>query len=224
MSQPNTSNQTSAAQTAALDARSWGHAEDFVQPGDVLRDARSKAVELGLETISNGSITALRFITRLLQAKAVVEIGTGTGVSGLAIFEGMGNEGILTSIDPEPERQDAARQEFRAAGIPSNRFRLIAGIPLDVLPKLRDGAYDLVFINGDKLEYVEYVAQSLRLLRHGGVVVLNDALWKGLVADPDNEDDETLIIREALAAVSETEEFTSMLLPVGNGLLAAIKA
>ncbi|MGO4956531.1 O-methyltransferase [Luteococcus sp. Sow4_B9] len=221
MSQPNTPNQTSPA---ALDARSWDHAESFVQPGDVLRDARDKAVELGLAPISTGSITALRFIARLVQARAVVEIGTGTGVSGLAIFEGMGQEGILTSIDPEPQRQDAARQEFRAAGIPSNRFRLIAGIPLDVLPKLRDGAYDMVFINGDKLEYVEYVAQALRLLRHGGVVVLNDALWKGLVANPDNEDDETLIIREALAAVAETEEFTSMLLPVGNGLLAAIKA
>ena len=92
-----------------------------------------------------------------------------------------------------------------------------------MLPKLRDGAYDMVFVNGDKLEYVEYVAQALRLLRHGGVVVLNDALWKNLVADADNEDDETVIIREALAAVAETEEFTSVLLPVGDGLLAAIK-
>ncbi|MEL4359083.1 MULTISPECIES: O-methyltransferase [unclassified Luteococcus] len=207
-----------------LDTRSWGYAEDFVKPDERIRDARNQAVELGIETISNGTTTALRFLARLVQAKAIVEIGTGSGVSGLAFYEGMGSDGILTSIDPQSDRQAAARKEFISAGVRSNRIRLIAGTPLDVLPKLRDGAYDLVFINGDKLEYVEYVAQSLRLLRHGGVVVLHDALWRNLVADPDNEDDETVIIREALAAVEETEEFTSVLLPVGDGLLAAIKA
>ncbi len=122
------------------------------------------------------------------------------------------------------ERQAAARRAFTGAGIAPQRFRLIASAPLEVLGKLRDGAYDLVFINGDKLEYVEYVAQALRLLRHGGVLVLNDALWHNLVAASDNEDDETLIIREALQSVSETEEFTSTLLPVGDGLLAAVKA
>lgn len=216
-------NDIDSSSETTLDARSWGYAEDFVRPDEHLRDARQQAVSLGIETISNGAATALRFLTRLVQARAVVEVGTGSGVSGLAIFGGMGNEGILTSIDAEADRQAAARKEFQDAAIPSRRIRLIAGTPLDVLPKLRDGAYDMVFINGDKLEYVEYVAQALRLLRHGGVVVLHDALWKNLVADADNEDDETVIIREALAAVAETEEFTSVLLPVGDGLLAAIK-
>lgn len=220
MTQPDT---TPSTTEPSLDARSWGYAEDFVAPDQLLRDAREQAVGLGIDTLSNGAATALRFLARLVQARAVVEVGTGTGVSGLALFEGMGRDGILTSIDAEAERQAAARKEFSSAGIASQRFRLIAGTPLDVLPKLRDGAYDMVFINGDKLEYVEYVAQALRLLRHGGVVVLHNALWRNLVADPDNEDDETLIIREALAAVAETEEFTSVLLPVGDGLLAAIK-
>lgn len=220
VTQPNISTPTSSA---APTARSWDHAEDFVSPGEVLRHAREQSVALGVPTISNGAASVLRFLARSVQAKAVVEVGTGTGVSALAMFEGMGDEGIITSIDPQVDQQAAARKEFVAAGIRSNRFRLIAGTPLDVLPKLRDGAYDMVFVNGDKLEYVEYVAQALRLLRHGGIVVLNDALWNNLVADAENEDDETVIIREALAAVAETEEFTSVLLPVGGGLLAAIK-
>ena len=67
------------------------------------------------------------------------------------------------------------------------------------------------------------MAQALRLLRHGGLVVLNDALWQNKVADPDNEDDEAVIIREALNAVLETEELTPALLPVGEGLLVAVK-
>ena len=91
------------------------------------------------------------------------------------------------------------------------------------MPKLRDGAYDVVFINGDKLEYVEYVAGSLRLLRHGGMLIVNDALWHNEVADQSVETDESIIIREALDAVTASESYTQALLPVGNGLLVAVK-
>lgn len=219
MSQPNT-----IPSPIGLDARSVGFAEDFVGPDEHLRAARESSLEMGIETLSNGAASALRFLATLTQAKAVVEVGTGTGTSGMAMFEGMAADGVITSIDTEVDRQALARETFTKAGIPNRRIRLIAGLPLDVLPKLRDGAYDMVFVNGDKLEYVEYVAQALRLLRHGGVMVLNDALWRNLVADPDNEDDETVIIREALASVTETEEFTPLMLPLGDGLLAAVKA
>ena len=202
---------------------SWGFAEDFVPLDDAISRSRQNAVGMGLDAPSGGTVSVLRLVARMVQARAVVEIGTGAGATGLALFEGMDPAGVLTSIDSEPDRQGAARQAFAAAGLKPQRFRLIAGSPLDVLPKLRDGAYDLVLINGDKLEYVEYLAQSLRLLRHGGVVVMNDALWHNLVADEGNEDDETLIIREALQSVQATEEFTSALLPVGNGLMIAVK-
>ena len=202
---------------------SWEFAEDFAPLDDAIRRSRQAAAGMGLEAPSGGTVSALRLIARMVQAHAVVEIGSGAGTTGLALFEGMDTAGVLTSIDTEPERQAAARQSFAAAGLKPQRFRLISGAPLDVLPKLRDGAYDLVLVNGDKLEYVEYLAQSLRLLRHGGVVVMNDALWHNLVADESNDDDETLIIREALQSVQETEEFTAALLPVGNGLLVAVK-
>jgi len=100
---------------------------------------------------------------------------------------------------------------------------LIAGVPLDVLPKLRDGAYDIVFVNGDKLEYVEYVAQASRLLRSGGVLIINDVLLANKIADPHNEDDEALIIREALQAVELDDALTAVIVPLGDGLLAAVK-
>lgn len=208
----------------SLSAASWDFAEDFIPVDESIAHARQAAVTLGIEAPSLGTLTALRLFARLVGATSVVEVGTGAGSTGLALFEGMQPNGVLTSIDAEPERQAEARRAFVSVGIRTQRFRLIAGTPLDVLPKLRDGAYDLVFINGDKLEYVEYVAQALRLLRHGGIVILNNALWRGLVADPANEDDETLIIREALQSVQLTEEFTSALLPVGDGLLVAAKA
>ena len=83
-------------------------------------------------------------------AKAVAEIGTGTGVSGIHLLHGMRPDGVLTTVDPEPERQQFARQAFRAAGFAGNRARFIPGRALDVLPRLADGGYDLVFCDGDR--------------------------------------------------------------------------
>ena len=93
-----------------------------------------------------------------------------------------------------------------------------------MLNNLRDGAYDIVFINGDKLEYAEYLDQALRLLRPGGLVILNEVLWRNKVADPSDEEDEALIIRETLTAAIENEGLMSALLPVGEGLFVAVTA
>ena len=105
-------------------------------------------------------------------AKAVVEIGTGAGVGSVYLLRGMRPDGVLTTIDVEPEHHRAARETFAEAGIASNRVRLISGRALDVLPRLTDGAYDLVFCDADKKEYAGYLEQALRLLRpgrHGGL-------------------------------------------------------
>ena len=207
-----------------LDAASLGFAEDFARLGETVHQARETALVGGANPVSGGVAAALTFLARVLDARAVVEVGTGTGVTGLALFAGMAPEGILTSIDAETDWQLEARAAFTRAGLPARRFRLIAGAALDVLPNLRDGAYDLVLINGDKLEYVEYVAQGLRLLRPGGVLAVHDALWHNLVADPRNDDDETVIIREALEAIQANDDLATVMVPLGDGLLAAVKA
>jgi predicted O-methyltransferase YrrM len=208
---------------SAPDPRSWEYADEFVALSPEVSAAREAALAGEWSPVGTGTAALLTLLTRAINAHTVVEIGTDAGVTGLSLLEGMDRKGVLTSIDAETDRQAAARVAFESAGMRSNQFRLIAGMPLDVLPKLRDGAYDLVLVNGDRLEYVEYVSQALRLLRHGGMVVVNDALAENRIADPDNEDDETLIIRETLDSIQETEEFMPVLLPVGSGLLLAIK-
>ena len=215
-----------AGQTSAKSAprpASWAYAEDFVAESDAAFNAREAAVEFGVSPISRGTASTLTMLAQLVQARAVVEIGTGSGVSGLALFAGMQPDGVLTSVDIETEHQQAAREGFSAVGIPPRRFRLIPGPALNVLPKLSDGAYDLVFIDADKLEYPEYVDQALRLLRHGGLLVLDNALWHDRTADDTNTDDHTESIRSALAAISDNEDLVSALLPVGDGLLVAVK-
>jgi predicted O-methyltransferase YrrM len=165
----------------------------------------------------------LTLLARAVQAKAVVEIGTGSGVSGLALFAGMQPDGVLTSVDIEPEHQHAARTAFLAVGIPTQRFRLISGAALSVLPRLSDGAYDMVFVDADKSEYPEYVEQGLRLLRHGGLLAVDNALWHDRTADPAQGDEQTDAIRSAITAVKENDDLVASLLPVGDGLLVAIK-
>ncbi|MFT3971665.1 MAG: class I SAM-dependent methyltransferase [Micropruina sp.] len=213
-----------SAAKAATPSPSWAFSEEFVPDDDTMRLARAASRQLALTPASQGVTSALTFFARLINARAVVEIGTGAGVSGLALIRGMASDGILTSIDLETEHQVAARQIFAAEGIPPRRARLIAGSALNVLPKLSDGAYDMVVVDGDPLEFVEYVDQSQRLLRDGGLLVLHHALWRGQVAEEANEDDETVIIREALQAVQGMEDLTATLLPVGDGLLVAVKA
>lgn len=218
------SNRGRSGNQAAPRAASWAYAEEFATEPDGAADARVEAGELGGTPVSRGAASLLTVLAKSIGARAVVEIGTGGGVSGLAFFAGMNEQGILTSVDPEHDHQTAARNAFTSAGIPNRRFRLIAGQPLDVLPKLSDGAYDLVWINGDKLEYGEFVAESMRLLRHGGLLVVHNALWSNKVADPNNTEDETIVIREALAGIQADEDLTVSLVPVGDGLLVAVKA
>src|SRR5919205_360039 len=209
--------------TDPINAESWSYSEAFVAEDDILKRARERAQEVGVTAIGSGGGAALRFLASVLDARAVVEIGTGTGVSGLWLLRGMRADGVLTTVDIEAEHQRLARRSFSEAGIASQRARTIAGAALDVLPRLTDGHYDLVFCDGDKTEYSAYLHEALRLLRPGGVVAFDNALWHDRVADPAQRDQDTVAIRDLGRTVAERDDLVSVLLPVGDGLLAAKK-
>src|SRR3982750_3967784 len=201
----------------------WSYAEAFVPEDDILLAARARAEEVGVVPIGAGGGATLRFLASVLEARAVVEIGTGTGVSGLGLLRGMRADGVLTTVDIEAEHQRLARQSFTEAGIPTQRARTISGAALEVLPRLTDGHYDLVFCDGDKAEYAAYLKEALRLLRPGGVVAFDNALWHDRVADPAQRDEETTVIRELGKEIAGHESLVPLLLPVGDGLLVAKK-
>nr|WP_237447947.1 O-methyltransferase [Nocardioides flavescens] len=188
-----------------------------------MRHARERATEVGVVPIGPGGGAALQFLAAVLEARAVVEVGTGTGVSGLWLLRGMRSDGVLTTVDIETEHQRLARETFTEAGIANQRARTIAGAALDVLPRLTDGHYDVVFLDGEKTEYSAYLREALRLLRPGGVVAIDNVLWHDRVADASVRDEETLAIRDLLREVEEHEGLVPLLLPVGDGLLMAKK-
>lgn len=200
---------------------SWQFSENFHAEDPTILTARARGEEFNATPLGAGAGAALRFLATLLDARAVVEIGTGAGVSGLWLLRGMRHDGVLTTVDINAENHRVARETFAAAEIDQSRVRLITGRALDVLPRLTDAAYDLIFVDGDKTEYGLYLEQAVRLLRPGGLVAFDNALWHNRIADPAKRDASTLAIRALVNAVREDERLTSVLLPVGDGLLCA---
>lgn len=207
--------------TLSVLQRNLAYVEDSVAEDDVLQSVRERAVELGAAPVPPPVGVMLSMFAQMLGARSVAEVGTGAGVSGLWLLDGMRPDSTLTTIDWEPELQRAAREGFRAAGLAPTRTRLINGRASDVIPRLADGAYDLVFIDAAPQEHPQYVAQGVRLLRPGGTIVLHNALLSGRVPDPTHRDPTTLAVRAAARAIAEDQHLTSMLIPVGDGLLCA---
>ena len=202
------------------------YAEDFLSEDDVLLAARERAAQLGTGAVLPGTGAALGVLAAAAGARAVVEIGTGTGVASLYLLRGMPDDGVLTTIDAEVEHHRAAKEAFAEAGLRPTRTRTISGRALDVLPRLTDAAYDLVLLSltGDMVEAApEYLAQAVRLLRAGGVLVIDHALWHDRVADPARRDEATTAVRELGRAVRSDDRLRPALLPVGDGLLVAVR-
>jgi predicted O-methyltransferase YrrM len=178
--------------------------------------------------VSPATGAALRLMAAALDAKSVVEVGTGTGVSGVYLLRGMRPDGVLTTVDLEPGRQRLARAAFAAAGFVANRARVIPGEAADVLPRLADGQYDLVFCDADPAGAAEYLAEALRLLRPGGMVCFEGTL-EALAAqrhrgeEPILRDPVVAAVREVVRAVREDPRLLPALLPIGRGLLCAIR-
>ena len=208
----------------SITAGTLAYLDEFFPEDDALIAARRNAAEVGgAAPVSPTTGGALRFMAGAVGARSVVEIGTGCGASGIWLLRGMRPGAVLTSVDVEPEHQRLARAAFLAAGFPSARYRLIGGLALEVLPRLADDAYDIVFCDADRQESGEYLVAALRLLRPGGIVIYNAAL-PGIAAGErlptDSEAVEAASLREQVRA---DEHLVPLLLPVGNGLLAAVK-
>ncbi|MFW0784267.1 O-methyltransferase [Gordonia sp. CPCC 206044] len=200
------------------------YAESAIVEDDALVAARARAEELGATAVSPAVGALLALLARSCDAHAVAEIGTGAGVSGLWLLAGMAADGVLTTIDPEPEHHRAARQSFAAADIAPGRTRLINGTPTEVLPRLSDSTYDLVFVDGPLIHHPRNVAEAVRMLRPGGVVVVHNATADGAVADPTRTDPPAAAAREAAMLIADDERLLPVVIPLGAGVLAAAKA
>lgn len=198
-------------------------ANSYLPETEIMQRARLRGEEIGAYDTTPAVGSLIRYLTHLIGATSIVEVGTGAGVSGLWILPAMSSKGLFTSIDDEIENAKLARQAFDEAGIPATRYRLITGNSGEIVGKLADSLYD-IFILRKSREILESVDNAHRSLRPGGILVIDKALLAGKVADPTQRDEESIAHRESIKVIREAREsWLPMLLPVGDGVLVATK-
>ncbi|MCB1287652.1 MAG: O-methyltransferase [Mycobacterium sp.] len=199
------------------------HAEASISEDEIVSAARERAVDAGAGAVTPAVGALLSLLARLSGGRAVVEVGTGAGVSGLWLLSGMREDGVLTTIDVEPEHQRLAKLAFTEAGIGPGRTRLIAGRAQEVLTRLADESYDLVFIDATPTQQSQFVTEGVRLLRPGGVIVVHRASLDGRAGDPAAHDAEVTAVREAARLIAEDDRLNPVLVPLGDGVLIAAR-
>ena len=197
-------------------------AEDFAHEDYFMQLARKNGVEVGVIDPTPAVGNFLKFATQLTGAKSVVEIGTNSGVGGLWVLQGLTNDGVLTTIDAEREHSKIAKMVFEEADIPATKYRIITGNLIDVVGKLADNTYELL-ITRDAMDLFEIIQESYRLLKSGGLLIIDQALSNGKVADTTQRDPESIARRDAIKVIKEDARWSSSVIPIGAGILVAHK-
>jgi predicted O-methyltransferase YrrM len=200
------------------------YSETFIAEDSVKSAARARGVENGVTDVSQGAGAYLRQLAHQIKAQSVVEVGTGSGVGSLWLLEGMLSSGTLTSIDDEMEHSSIAKVALAEAEIEQPRFRLITNSVMDVMTKLTDRAYDLVVFRHNPEDLSFAISEAHRILRSGGVFVIDNFFGGGKVPDPAQRDPKTIALRDAGKSIkSDTDSWVTSLVPIGDGLLLATK-
>ena len=159
----------------------------------------------------------LHLIIKISNIKNVLEIGTFTGLSALTISLALPDNGKLIALDKNEETNKIASDFFKKAN-QDHKIQTIIKPAFESLKDLKNNKFDMVFIDADKMNYKEYYEKSLELLSKGGLVIIDNVLWHGEVADKKNNDKFTINIREFNKFVSEDKRVEQIIIPLGDGM------
>ena len=166
----------------------------------------------------------LHLIVKISNIKKILEIGTFTGLSGLAMSLSLPKDGKLVTLDKNAERNKIASNFFKKAK-QENKIKTIIGPALESIGNLKKEKqkFDLVFIDADKENYKNYYNESLDLIEKNGLIIVDNVLWHGEVADPNNQEKLTIIIREFNTYINKDKRTENLIIPVGDGLTVCRK-
>ena len=159
----------------------------------------------------------LHLMIKVSNIKNVLEIGTFTGLSALSISLALPDDGKLIALDKNEETNKIALNFFKKAN-QDYKIQTIINPALETLEELRNKKFDMVFIDADKMSYKEYYEKSLGLINRGGLIIIDNVLWHGEVADETNDDKFTIKIREFNKFVSEDKRVEQIIIPLGDGM------
>jgi predicted O-methyltransferase YrrM len=198
------------------------YAESYVAEDFYMQQARKNGAEVGAIDPTAAVGNLIKYLIKSAKSRSVVEIGTGSGVGGLWIFAGLNNDGVLTTIDTEREFSKIAKQIFQDAEIAPTLYRIITGNLIEVVDKLADNNYDFVVARCSN-ELPDMVHAAARLLKVGGIFLIDAVMAGGKVADATQRDSESIARRDAIKLIQEDKRWNSTLLPIGAGVLVAHK-
>jgi len=166
----------------------------------------------------------LHLIVKISNIKKILEIGTFTGLSGLTMSLSLPRDGILITLDKSAERNKIATNFFKKAN-QENKIKTIVGPALESINdfKKKDKKFDLVFIDADKENYKNYYNKSLDLIEKNGLIIVDNVLWHGEVADINNKEKLTTIIREFNSYINKDKRTENLIVPIGDGLTVCRK-
>ena len=195
----------------------------FARDDDVLAALRESADREGLPPIAISAVTGrlLQILLTAVRAERVLEVGTLGGYSAIWMARGLPASGRLVTIEIDERHAAFARRYFERAGL-GDRIDLRIGRALDVLPAFDGERFDAVFLDADKEPLPTYFEWALRLLRPGGLLIADNALWGGRVLDPATEDDGTRGVREFNRRLADDPRVLGTIVPVGDGLAVAV--
>ena len=195
----------------------------FARDDDVLAALREAADREGLPPISISAVTGrlLQILLCAVRAERVLEVGTLGGYSGIWMARALPASGRLVTMEIDERHAEFARGYFARAGLAS-RIDLRVGRALDVLPAFDGERFDAIFLDADKEPLPTYFDWALRLLRPGGLLIADNALWGGRVLDPETADEGTRGIREFNRRLASDQRVTGTIVPVGDGLAVGV--
>ena len=202
--------------------------EHSLREDALLRRLREETAKLPMSMmqISPEQGQFMNLLTEIVGARRVIEVGTFTGYSSICVARALPANGHLTCCDVSEEYTAIARRYWGEAGL-TDRITLKLAPALQTLDGLiaagEDGQYDLAFIDADKSNYDNYYERILRLLRQGGLVMIDNVLWGGAVADPAIDDADTTAIRQLNDKLHRDERISLSLVPIGDGVTLARK-
>jgi predicted O-methyltransferase YrrM len=191
-----------------------------------LRAATASLGDRSRMQIGRDQAQLMRLLVQITQARRIVEIGTFNGYSALIMADAMPDGGSLLTCDVEEETTAIARRHWREAGV-DDRIESRLGPAVDTLDALLAqngaGTVDLVFIDADKPSYDAYYERALKLLRTGGLLLIDNTLWSGKVADPSVQDSNTVALRTLNDKIARDARVNAAIVPIGDGLTIAVK-
>ncbi len=215
--------------TLSIDDRLYNYICDVsINEPELLRQLREETalIEYSVMQISPEQGQFMSLLIKLMSAKRAIEIGTFTGYSSICVASAMPDDGQLICCDISPQWTRIAEKYWARAGLENkiDLFTQPADITLQMLiDKGDEGSFDFIFIDADKQNYIQYYEMALQLLRKGGMIAIDNTLWSGAVADPENAEPGTCAIRRFNEMVKQDDRVSSSLVTIGDGLTLILK-